>query len=82
MFNVTLPLDQKLSSAGDALILTQNASDLGRLISTENLPQNWAIAIIDGANRVVVSSSQDMQSGTPFAAPDVVSEMTAFSGNF
>ncbi len=82
VFNVTLPLDQKLSSAGDALILTQNASDLGRLISTENLPQNWAIAIIDGANRVVVSSSQDMQSGTPFAAPDVVSEMTAFSGNF
>lgn len=82
VFNVTLPLDPKLSSAGDALILTQNASDLGRLITTENLPKNWAVAIIDGMNRIVVSSNQDMQSGQPFAVPDIVSEMRAFSGNF
>ncbi len=83
VFNVTMPLGPELDSAGDALILTQNASDLSRLISTENLPRNWAVAIIDGTNRVVVSSAQEeAEVGKPFVNPDVLSEMQAFSGNF
>lgn len=69
--------------AGDALILTQNTSDLSRLIPTENLPRNWAVAIIDGNNRVVVSSApEEAEVGKPFVTPDVLSEMQAFSGNF
>ena len=83
VFNVTLPLDPDLRSAGDALILTQNASDLGRLIPTENLPRHWAVAIIDGTNRVVVSSEPDqVQVGQPFMSPEILSQMQAFSGNF
>ncbi|QKJ93662.1 sensor histidine kinase [Agrobacterium pusense] len=83
VFNVTMPLDPELGSAGDALILTQNASDLSRLISTENLPRNWAVAIIDGTNRVVVSTSPDEAAiGKPFVTPAILSEMQAFSGNF
>ncbi|CUW99127.1 sensor histidine kinase [Rhizobium pusense] len=83
VFNVTMPLDPKLGSAGDALILTQNASDLSRLISTENLPRNWAVAIIDGTNRVVVSTAPDEAAiGKPFVTPAILSEMQAFSGNF
>ncbi|MGP4752889.1 sensor histidine kinase [Agrobacterium pusense] len=83
VFNVTMPLDPELGSAGDALVLTQNASDLSRLISTENLPRNWAVAIIDGTNRVVVSTAPDEAAiGKPFVTPDILSEMQAFSGNF
>ncbi|WP_418137719.1 sensor histidine kinase [Agrobacterium sp. El2ro-1b] len=83
VFNITMPLDPELGSAGDALILTQNASDLSRLIPTENLPRHWAVAIIDGTNRVVVSSAQDeAQVGQPFVNPAILSEMQAFSGNF
>lgn len=78
-----MPLDPELGSAGDALILTQNASDLSRLISTENLPRNWAVAIIDGTNRVVVSTAPDEAAiGKPFVTPAILSEMQAFSGNF
>ena len=83
VFNVTMPLDPELGSAGDALILTQNASDLSRLISTENLPRNWAVAIIDGTNRVVVSTAPDEAAiGKPFVTPAILSEMQAFSSNF
>ncbi len=83
VFNVTLPLGPDLDAAGDALILTQNTSDLSRLIPTETLPRNWAVAIIDGNNRVVVSSAPDeAEMGKPFVTPDVLSEMQAFSGNF
>lgn len=83
VFNVTMPLDPELGSAGDALILTQNANDLSRLISTENLPRNWAVAIIDGTNRVVVSTAPDEAAiGKPFVTPAILSEMQAFSGNF
>lgn len=82
VFNITLPLDEELHAAGDALILTQNASDLSRLISTENLPRNWAVAIIDGNNRVVASTSQDQaEVGKPFFNADLLTEMQAFSGN-
>lgn len=83
VFNVTLPLGPELGPAGDALILTQNASDLTPLIPTENLPRNWAVAIIDGTNRVVASSSHDeAQVGKPFGTPEILSEMQSFSGNF
>ncbi|MBO9656266.1 MAG: sensor histidine kinase [Agrobacterium tumefaciens] len=83
VFNVTMPLGPDLDPAGDALILTQNTSDLSRLIPTENLPRNWAVAIIDGTNRVVASSAPDeAEVGKPFVTPDVLSEMQAFSGNF
>ncbi|MBW9075444.1 sensor histidine kinase [Agrobacterium deltaense] len=83
VFNVTMPLGPDLDPAGDALILTQNTSDLSRLIPTENLPRHWAVAIIDGNNRVVVSSApEEAEVGKPFVTPDVLSEMQAFSGNF
>lgn len=83
VFNVTLPLHADLARAGDVLILTQNARDLRGLISTENLPRSWAVAIIDGMNRVVVSTEQrEAEAGKTFMTPEIVSEMQSFSGNF
>ncbi|MET0172286.1 MAG: histidine kinase, partial [Agrobacterium vaccinii] len=48
VFNVMRPLPPALSAAGDALIMTQNARDLMGLISTDGLPSDWTIAILDG----------------------------------
>jgi two-component sensor histidine kinase len=83
VFNVTLPLPKSLSSAGDALIMTQNARDLGPLISADTLPKGWAVAILDGADRVIASSKPDIvMPGHAFEPQGLVGRMNAFSGSF
>ncbi|PKA41920.1 sensor histidine kinase [Rhizobium sullae] len=64
VYNVTMPLD-----AGQvaALIVTQNAKDLARLVTTEGLPSGWSAAVIDQGGHVVASSGMaSIDPGTPF----------------
>lgn len=83
VFNVTLPLPPRLGAAGDALIMTQNAVDLRPLISTENLPAGWSVAVLDDADRVIISSSPDnVVPGKPFTEESLLGRMSSFSGNF
>lgn len=83
VFNVTLPLPKALAAAGDALIMTQNTRDLGGLISTENLPAGWAVAVLDGKDRVIVSSEPDtVEPGDAFKPDTLAGRMNAFSGSF
>lgn len=83
VFNVTLPLPSRLAASGDALIMTQNAADLSPLISTENLPVGWSVAVLDDADRVIVSSSPDkVIPGEPFTEENLLGRMSGFSGNF
>lgn len=83
VFNVTLPLPRHLSAAGDALIMTQNAQDLSGLASAKGLPAGWAVAVLDGNGKVVISSIPDeVQAGEKFGPTKIADRMTAFSGNF
>ncbi|WP_416407611.1 sensor histidine kinase [Agrobacterium rosae] len=83
VFNVMRPLPAALSAAGDALIMTQNARDLMGLISTESLPPGWTIAILDGDNRVVASSTpQTIAAGAAFSQTLASDQIRAFSGSF
>jgi two-component sensor histidine kinase len=83
VFNVMRPLPPALSAAGDALIMTQNARDLMGLISTDGLPSDWAIAVLDGDRNVVASSTpQTIAAGTPFAHTAATQQMQSFSGSF
>ncbi|POO51070.1 sensor histidine kinase [Agrobacterium rosae] len=83
VFNVMRPLPAALSAAGDALIMTQNARDLMGLISTESLPPGWTIAILDGDNRVVASSTpQTIAAGATFSQTLASDQIRAFSGSF
>lgn len=83
VFNVMRPLPPALSAAGDALIMTQNARDLMGLISTDGLPSNWTIAILDGNRNVVASSTpHSIAAGTPFGHEAASQQMQAFSGSF
>lgn len=57
VFNVTMPLPKEISHSGAAMIMTQNAEDLQKLVSTEGLPAGWSVAVVDGAGKVVTSSA-------------------------
>lgn len=58
VFNVTMPLPESVaeSSGAVALIMSQNAADLGKLISTEGLPPGWSVAIVDGGGKIIASN--------------------------
>lgn len=83
VFNVTLPLPSRLASTGDALIMTQNAADLRPLISTENLPADWSVAVLDDEDRVIISSEPGkVVPGEAFTEENLLGRMSGFSGNF
>ena len=50
VYNVTLPLYH--SPAGAALIMTQNADDLGKLVTTDALAPGWSAAVIDSSGHI------------------------------
>ncbi|WP_051484226.1 sensor histidine kinase [Rhizobium sp. CF080] len=80
VFNITMPLAREISYSGSAMIMTQNAEDLQKLISTEGLPAGWSVAVIDGAGQVVTSlGAHALSSGTPFPS-DTLKLMTGFKG--
>jgi two-component sensor histidine kinase len=79
VFSIIEPLKQ--SPAGAALIITQNASDLSRLMSTDELPPNWSAAILDSSGHVVSTSGAiSLPSGTLFnqAGVPVLAEPRGF----
>lgn len=58
VFNVILPLDGPARVSGAAaLILTQNAEDLQRLMSTEGLPKGWSVGVLDRRGHVVTATN-------------------------
>ncbi|KRB51855.1 histidine kinase [Rhizobium sp. Root708] len=52
VYSVTMPI--KIGRVA-ALIITQNARDLAKIVSTEGLPSGWSAAIIDQGGHVVAS---------------------------
>lgn len=80
VFNVAMPLPDELSHAGSAVIMTQNAEDMEKLISVEGLPAGWSAAVIDGQGQVVASAGADkIASGQSFDA-ETLRLMTGFKG--
>jgi len=80
VFNITMPLPREISYSGAAMIMTQNAEDLQKLISTEGLPAGWSVAVVDGAGQVVTSlGAHALTSGTAFPS-DTLKLMTGFKG--
>ncbi|MEN3147610.1 sensor histidine kinase [Neorhizobium sp. IRAMC:178] len=80
VFNVTMPLPREVSHSGAAMIMTQNAEDLQKLVSTEGLPAGWSVAVVDGAGKVVTSlGAHGLVSGTAFPS-DMLKLMTGFKG--
>ncbi|MFB9949475.1 HWE histidine kinase domain-containing protein [Rhizobium puerariae] len=80
VFNISMPLPKEISYSGAAMIITQNAEDLQKLISTEGLSAGWTVAVVDGSGHVVTSVGDNaLPSGTAFPA-DTLKLMTGFKG--
>jgi two-component sensor histidine kinase len=80
VFNVAMPLPETASRSGAAIIMTQNADDLQKLVSLDGLPAGWSAAVVDGQGRIVVSMGADkVVSGEPFP-PETLRLMTGFKG--
>ena len=80
VFNVGIPLPKEVSRSGDAMLITQNAEDLRKLIATEGLPAGWTVAVVDGAGQVVASAGAEaLPSGVAFPAEEL-KLMTGFKG--
>lgn len=58
LFNVGLPVTTR-AGARFVLLMTRNASALGRIISEQNLAPGWRSTIIDRQGNVVVSSGSE-----------------------
>jgi two-component sensor histidine kinase len=80
VFNVAMPLPKDMSYSGAAMIITQDAEDLKKLISIDGLPTGWSAAVVDGAGRVVTSvGAQNVAPGSTFPA-ETLHLMTGFKG--
>jgi two-component sensor histidine kinase len=80
VFNVAQPLPSEISYSGAAMIITQNAEDLQKLISTDGLPAGWSAAVLDASGQIVTSlGAQRMAEGSTFPA-DTLRLMTGFKG--
>jgi two-component sensor histidine kinase len=81
VFNVAMPLPVASPQAGSAIIMTQNAADLQKLISIDGLPAGWSAAVVDGQGQVVLSAGEEkIASGTPFPG-NTLKLMTGFKGS-
>ena len=82
VFNVTMPLPENVAkkSGAVALIMTQNAANLTRVISTDILPPQWSVAIVDGAGTII--SSIGASNASPISAfpEDTLKLMTGING--
>ena len=80
VFNVAMPLPDELSRSGSAIIMTQNAEDMEKLVSVEGLPAGWSAAVIDGQGQIVASAgAEKITSGQPFDN-ETLRLMTGFKG--
>jgi two-component sensor histidine kinase len=76
VFNLLMPLPKEFAQAGAALVLTQNAEDLQRLINPDALPTGWSVAVLDQRGQVVTSTTSPAGQPTPIRD----STMTLMSG--
>ncbi|RWX79279.1 HAMP domain-containing protein [Neorhizobium lilium] len=80
VFNVAAALPKDISYSGAVMIITQNAEELKKLISTEGLPAGWSAAVVDGSGHVVTSvGAHALGPGDPFPA-GTLRLMTGFKG--
>jgi two-component sensor histidine kinase len=78
VFNVTMPL--ATSPSGAALIMTQNAEELTRLLTVEGVAPGWSAAVLDGTGHVVASIGADhLAPGTLFKK-DIMPALEGHSG--
>lgn len=82
VFNVTMPLSAEMSrsSGAAALIMTQNAADLERLLSTERLPPGWSVALVDGAGAIVTATGESNASPISAFPSDMLQLMSGING--
>ncbi|MDY6961812.1 MAG: cache domain-containing protein, partial [Pseudomonadota bacterium] len=82
VFNVTMPLSEEMarSSGAAALVVTQNASELQKLISPDALPPQWSVAITDGAGKIITSIGASKTSPISAFHEDTVRLMTGING--
>jgi len=79
VYNVTMPIDVGKVAA---LIITQNASDLAKMLQPEGLASGWSAAVIDQSGHVVASSGPSaIDPGTAFD-PRILPTLTASRGVF
>lgn len=80
VFNVATPMPKDISYSGAVMIITQDAEDLKKLISTEGLPAGWSAAVVDGSGHVVTSvGAHALTPGSAFPA-ETLRVMTGFKG--
>jgi two-component sensor histidine kinase len=80
VFNVAMPLPQEIDHSGAAMIITQNAEDLQKLLSVDGLPAGWSAAVLDGSGQVVTSvGASKMAEGAKFP-PETLALMNGFRG--
>jgi two-component sensor histidine kinase len=77
VYNVTMPVE--IGNVA-ALIITQNATDLAKLVTTEGLAAGWSAAVIDQSGHVLASSGPaNVAFGTPFD-PGILPALLTSSG--
>jgi two-component sensor histidine kinase len=77
VYNVAMPV--KIGDVA-ALIVTQNAKDLAKMVSTEGLSSDWSAAILDQSGHVVASAgATNLAFGQPFD-PRILPELINSSG--
>ncbi|MBD8661974.1 sensor histidine kinase [Rhizobium sp. CFBP 8752] len=80
VFNVAMPLSEKTNASGAAMIITQDAEDLQKLLSVDGLPDGWSAAVLDGSGQVVTSvGAAKMAEGARFPS-ETLRLMTGFRG--
>jgi two-component sensor histidine kinase len=80
VFNVAAPLPKDISYSGSVMIITQNAEDLKKLLSTDGLPAGWSAAVLDGSGHVVTSvGAHALGPGAAFPG-NTLRLMTGFKG--
>ncbi|MCJ8520133.1 two-component sensor histidine kinase [Pseudorhizobium tarimense] len=82
VFNVVIPLSQEMaqSSGAAALIITQNAEDLQRLLSIESLPPQWSVAILDAGGAIVTSLGESNASSISAFPEETIRLMSGVNG--
>ncbi|MFS2154160.1 sensor histidine kinase [Rhizobium sp. Rhizsp42] len=77
VYNVAMPV--KIGDVA-ALIVTQNAKDLAKMVSTEGLSSDWSAAILDQSGHVVASAgATNLAFGQPFD-PRILPQLVNSSG--
>ncbi|AYD02425.1 sensor histidine kinase [Neorhizobium sp. NCHU2750] len=80
VFNVAMPLPDDMARSGSAIIMTQNAEEMEKLISVEGLPAGWSAAVVDGQGQVVASAGAEKIAAGKAFDPDTLRLMTGFKG--